>query len=71
MPESLQQRVAPPHPDVEGQNPETRNQENGAVPQPPRIEVESDVEKEKSLADEEKKAKPASEPNEATGAQAL
>jgi hypothetical protein len=38
-----------------------------ASEQPPRVEVESDADKEKSIADEERKAKPASEPNEATG----
>jgi hypothetical protein len=38
-----------------------------ASEQPPRVEVESDANREKSIAEEERKAKPASEPNEATG----
>lgn len=70
VPESLRdQQVAPPHPDVEGQNPETKNArgEGQASEQPPRVDIESDQEKEQSIANGKKAAKPASEGNEATG----
>jgi len=73
VPESLRQQVAPPHPDVEGQNPETGNASaEQPSAQPPKVEVESDVEKEKSIAEAETTAaKPAGEGNEATSKQEL
>ena len=59
---------APPHPDVEGRNPETGHApaQDEASKQPPVVEAGS-AKDEKSIAEEEKKAKPASEGNEATG----
>jgi dolichyl-phosphate-mannose-protein mannosyltransferase len=60
--------VAPPHPDVEGQNPETQqDSEPAAVSDvPPSVEVEEDQEKEKSVEQETQEAKPASEAQAAT-----
>jgi len=56
--------VAPPHPDVEGANPETPVAPEGEKAEKP--DVATDEIKEKSAEKEEKKAKPASEGNEAT-----
>ena len=54
---------APPHPDVEGQNPETANAkgEADANKAPPSVAAGADKEKEKSAKGKDKKAKPASE----------
>lgn len=62
------QQVAPPHPDVEGPNPSTGNapSESDASKQPPVAEVGS-IKDEQSIIEEEKKPKPGSEGNEATG----
>jgi len=62
------EQVAPPHPDVEGSNPDTKNApaQEDASAQPPSVEAGS-AKDEKSIAEQERKAKPASEPNEATG----
>jgi dolichyl-phosphate-mannose-protein mannosyltransferase len=58
---------APPHPDVEGANPETPAVPKSDAPeQPPVADVETDLLKEKSAEEEGKKPKPASEGNEAT-----
>lgn len=61
-------QVAPPHPDVEGPNSNTGKapSEKDASKQPPVVEAGS-VKDEKSIIEEEKKPKPASEGNEATG----
>ncbi|ORY19838.1 Dolichyl-phosphate-mannose-protein mannosyltransferase-domain-containing protein [Clohesyomyces aquaticus] len=57
--------VAPPHPDVEGRNPETKGKgEAEASEAPPTVEIKDDQLKEKSV---EKEAKPASEQKAATG----
>lgn len=67
--ESEAQGVAPPHPDVEGRNPETQQAElAGASDTPPTIEVKEDQVKEKSLEQEQRQAKPASEGQAATDA---
>jgi dolichyl-phosphate-mannose-protein mannosyltransferase len=60
--------VAPPHPDVEGQNPETQQDSEPAAASdvPPTVEVEEDQEKEKSVEQETQEAKPASEAQAAT-----
>ncbi|KAF1958862.1 PMT-domain-containing protein [Byssothecium circinans] len=59
--------VAPPHPDVEGRNPETNNVgEAEASDSPPTVEVKEDRQKEKSVEKEAKKPKPASEAKAAT-----
>jgi dolichyl-phosphate-mannose-protein mannosyltransferase len=60
--------VAPPHPDVEGQNPETQQDSEPAAASavPPTVEVEEDQEKEKSIEQETQEAKPASEAQAAT-----
>lgn len=61
--------VAPPHPDVDGRNPETKE---AGVPEPvasevpPTVEVAEDVEKEKSVEQLAKEPKPASEAKAAT-----
>ena len=58
---------APPHPDVEGANPETPVVPKSEAPGlPPAVEAETDLLKEKSAEEEKKKPKPASEGNEAT-----
>ena len=61
------QGVAPPHPDVEGQNPETQQE---AAPEasgsPPTVEVIEDQEKEKSVEQDQGEAQPASEGQAAT-----
>jgi dolichyl-phosphate-mannose-protein mannosyltransferase len=63
-----QQGVAPPHPDVEGRNPET--QQGSEAPEasdtPPTVDVVEDQLKEKSVEQEKQEAKPASEPQAAT-----
>lgn len=60
--------VAPPHPDVEGRNPET--QEAGEVVEPsevpPTVEVVEDQIKEQSIEAQKNDAKPASEQQAAT-----
>jgi len=58
--------VAPPHPDVEGSNPETKGEDGEPVAVPPVVEAATDELKEKSAEVEEKKAKPGSEGSEAT-----
>ncbi|KAF2641716.1 PMT-domain-containing protein [Massarina eburnea CBS 473.64] len=61
------QGVAPPHPDVEGINPETKDiPEAEASDSPPTVEVNEDKLKEKSVEKEAKKPKPASEAKAAT-----
>ncbi|EUC32201.1 glycosyltransferase family 39 protein [Bipolaris zeicola 26-R-13] len=66
--EAEEHGVAPPHPDVEGQNPETREQ--GAAVEasevPPTVEVAEDQEKEKSILERQEEAQPASEAKTAT-----
>jgi dolichyl-phosphate-mannose-protein mannosyltransferase len=62
--------VAPPHPDVEGRNPETKEAgeaEPEASELPPTVEVGEDIEKEKSVEKEASEPKPASEAQAATG----
>jgi dolichyl-phosphate-mannose-protein mannosyltransferase len=64
--------VAPPHPDVEGQNPETQQDSEPAAASdvPPTVEVKEDQEKESSVEhsveQEQQEAKPASEAQAAT-----
>ncbi|KKY15675.1 putative protein mannosyltransferase 1 [Diplodia seriata] len=61
--------VAPPHPDYEGQNPETAEKgEDEASAQPPVVSASEDEAKEASAEGKEKKSapKPASEAKEAT-----
>ena len=61
------QGVAPPHPDVEGRNPETREvSEVDASSLPPTVEASEDEAKEKSVEKEAKSPKPASEAKAAT-----
>lgn len=63
------QGVAPPHPDVEGRNPETKEQGEPAPEAseaPPTVEVAEDVQKEKSVEQQVKEPKPASEAKVAT-----
>jgi dolichyl-phosphate-mannose-protein mannosyltransferase len=63
------QGVAPPHPDVEGQNPETQQGEPAqASDAPPTVEVVEDQKKEQSAEQDERQAKPASEGQAATDA---
>ncbi|KAL6712435.1 Dolichyl-phosphate-mannose--protein mannosyltransferase 1 [Coniothyrium glycines] len=66
--EAEEQGVAPPHPDVEGRNPET--QAEAETPEaseiPPTVEVVEDQQKEKSIEEERNEAKPASEVQAAT-----
>jgi dolichyl-phosphate-mannose-protein mannosyltransferase len=60
--------VAPPHPDVEGRNPETEEvAEAEASELPPTVEAVEDQRKEKSAESQDKEAKPASEAQAATG----
>jgi dolichyl-phosphate-mannose-protein mannosyltransferase len=64
---------APPHPDVEGSNPDTKNvvAQEDASKQPPPVEAGS-AKDEKSIAEQERKAKPASEANnEATAKEGI
>jgi dolichyl-phosphate-mannose-protein mannosyltransferase len=60
--------VAPPHPDVEGQNPETQQESEPAEASdtPPTVEVVEDQQKERSIEQETQEAKPASEAQAAT-----
>ena len=59
--------VAPPHPDVEGRNPETEGvDEADASELPPTVEAAGDQEKEQSAEVQDKEAKPASEAQAAT-----
>ncbi|KAF2022211.1 glycosyltransferase family 39 protein [Aaosphaeria arxii CBS 175.79] len=60
--------VAPPHPDAEGRNPETKDQGEAEPSEaPPTVEVVDDQLKEKSVENQPpKEPKPASEANEAT-----
>lgn len=60
--------VAPPHPDVQGQNPETVEKgEDEASRQPPEVSASDDEAKESSAEGKDKGApKPASEAKEAT-----
>jgi len=60
--------VAPPHPDVEGRNPETREQAEApeASEAPPTVEVAEDQQKEKSVEQHREEAQPASEAQSAT-----
>lgn len=60
--------VAPPHPDVEGGNPETQEAGEAAEASdaPPTVEVVEDQKKEKSIEREASEAKPASEQQAAT-----
>jgi dolichyl-phosphate-mannose-protein mannosyltransferase len=60
--------VAPPHPDVEGRNPETQQGSEAAEVSdaPPTVEVVEDQQKEKSVEQEKQEAKPASEAQAAT-----
>lgn len=61
------QGVAPPHPDVEGRNPETKEKgEAEASHAPPTAEAAEDVSKEKSVEGQAKEPKPASEAKAAT-----
>jgi len=63
------QGVAPPHPDVEGRNPETQQGEAAeASDSPPTVEVKEDQQKEKSVEQDKREAKPASEGQAATDA---
>lgn len=67
MPEP--QGVAPPHPDVEGRNPETQQgQAAEASDTPPTVEVQGDQKKERSVEQDKREAKPASEGQAATDA---
>lgn len=63
-----EQGVAPPHPDAEGRNPETQEQEQAAEASevPPTVEAAADQEKEKSVEQQKNDAKPASEAQAAT-----
>mgnify|MGYP004501094635 CR=1 FL=1 len=60
--------VAPPHPDVEGRNPETEEAAEAAEASevPPTVEAVEDQKKEKSIEREANEAKPASEQQAAT-----
>jgi dolichyl-phosphate-mannose-protein mannosyltransferase len=61
--------IAPPHPDVEGRNPETGGApaEDQASEAPPTVDAaEGDQNKEKSAKSEAGKPKPASEKQDAT-----
>ncbi|PVI02318.1 glycosyltransferase family 39 protein [Periconia macrospinosa] len=59
--------VAPPHPDVQGRNPETKGQDDAeASDSPPTVDAKEDKQKEQSIEKEAKEPKPASEANAAT-----
>jgi dolichyl-phosphate-mannose-protein mannosyltransferase len=61
------QGVAPPHPDVEGRNPETLGEpEAEASDAPPTVEAVEDQKKEQSVEAQKNEAKPASDAQEAT-----
>ena len=63
----IAQGVAPPHPDVEGRNPETIGNDEESNPKPATASVDDDVDKEKSVENKDQgKPRPASEGNEAT-----
>jgi dolichyl-phosphate-mannose-protein mannosyltransferase len=66
----IQEGVAPPHPDVEGSNPETvEKKQEEASEKPPTVGMGQDGAKEKSAEGQEKKqgqAKPASDAKPAT-----
>jgi dolichyl-phosphate-mannose-protein mannosyltransferase len=65
--EAEDQGVAPPHPDVEGRNPETKEgKEAEASEVPPTVEAIEDEKKEKSVEEQAKSPKPASEAQAAT-----
>lgn len=60
--------MAPPHPDAEGRNPETKEKgEAEANDAPPTVEAGEDQKKEKSVEGQKKDARPASEAQAATG----
>ena len=62
-----EQGVAPPHPDVEGRNPETKEVgEAEASDSPPTVEAREDEKKEKSVEKQAQSPKPASEAKAAT-----
>ncbi|KAF1832746.1 dolichyl-phosphate-mannose-protein mannosyltransferase 1 [Decorospora gaudefroyi] len=63
-----EQGVAPPHPDIEGRNPETQEQADvpGASEVPPTVEVVEDQQKEQSVEQRHEEAQPASEGQSAT-----
>ena len=60
--------VAPPHPDAEGRNPETKGKADAveAIEAPPTVEAAEDEVKEKSAEKRQEEAQPASEANTAT-----
>jgi dolichyl-phosphate-mannose-protein mannosyltransferase len=59
--------VAPPHPDVEGRNPETKEKgEAEASDAPPTVEAGEDQKKERSVEGQKGEPKPASEAKAAT-----
>lgn len=61
------QGVAPPHPDVEGRNPETQEDPAAEASEaPPTVDVKEDQQKEKSVEEQKQEAKPASEAQAAT-----
>ena len=61
------QGVAPPHPDVEGRNPETKAEDDAEASEaPPTVEVVDDKQKEKSVEKQANVPKPASEAQAAT-----
>ncbi|KAF9735476.1 hypothetical protein PMIN02_006053 [Paraphaeosphaeria minitans] len=65
--EGEDQGVAPPHPDVEGRNPETKEANEAEVSElPPTVEAVEDEKKEKSIEEHAKVPKPASEAKAAT-----
>lgn len=71
--EQVVEGVAPPHPDVEGSNPETIDKpQDEANEQPPTVEVADDKAKESEIVNKKgkragnKQAQPASDANEAT-----
>jgi dolichyl-phosphate-mannose-protein mannosyltransferase len=59
--------VAPPHPDVEGRNPETQGEGQAEASEaPPTVEVGEDKQKEMSVEEQANVAQPASEAQAAT-----
>jgi dolichyl-phosphate-mannose-protein mannosyltransferase len=68
-PQELLNQFAPPHPDVEGSNPETtgvKEEEVKGQKAPASVDAEADEVAERRRIEEEKKARPASEGSEAT-----
>lgn len=63
-----EQGVAPPHPDVEGQNPETQVDAEAPLASeiPPTVDVVEDQQKEQSVEEQSNDAQPASEAQAAT-----